>query len=256
MDHSAQRPQPQRDPLWAGLVIPAAWVVELAIGMLTATIATLLFDSPLGTLDSPVALLIGGALGSMATLALVWSIAAWWCGVPFRQRLALGAVPKLATALGVLVGALGFALATVVTHYFSTGESMMSQLVETPLGLLCVSLIAVLFAPLTEEIYYRGFLLPFLGEAAHRLGQELAPQAPRLRTLAWGLAALMVTLWFGAIHIPQLLGDPLVIPVIFVMSAVWTGMRWYTGSLWPSLASHLTYNSLLIGLAWLTFENW
>jgi membrane protease YdiL (CAAX protease family) len=234
------------------LAIPASWAAELTLGALVALLAQLLLGDASGSMESPALLLLGNALGSVATLALVWLIAARWCGLPLRQRLALGPVPRLATAMGVLVGLLGFGLATVVTYHFSNGQSRLAHLTETPLGLLCVSLIAVVFAPLTEEVYYRGLLLPLLADGVDRL----APQPSGARTRAWALAAVVVTLWFGGIHIPQLIDDPLVIPVIFIMGGVWSAMRWYTKSLWPSLASHLTYNALLIGLSWLSFDNW
>jgi membrane protease YdiL (CAAX protease family) len=250
-----QSPDPSRHSLLEALIaVPTLWALEVAIGVLAVGVQAAFFGGELGELSAPEVLLLSGALSGAATILTVWFVCAHRARLPAREGLLLGRFPARAAALGVLIGLVGAALGTLVTIYLSTGESAMADLVKTRRGLLCVSVIAVAFAPLAEELYYRGLLFSSLRRALERGVVWLTGDQARGLQLGPWAALAAVTLWFGAIHIPQLWGDPLVIPVIFAMSLIWTTMRWRTGSLWPSLLSHLTYNTTLIVISWLTFE--
>jgi membrane protease YdiL (CAAX protease family) len=98
------------------------------------------------------------------------------------------------------------------------------------------ALLAVLTAPLVEEVVYRGVLYPGIAKR-------------------WGLAAgvSVTTLLFVLVHVPQYWGSWAAIATIVLLSFVLTMLRAVTGSILPSVATHLVYNgvqsvALLFGL--------
>lgn len=100
-------------------------------------------------------------------------------------------------------------------------------------GIGLFALFAVIVAPL-EEIYYRGFLYPLLR-------RYLGPAA----------AIPIVSVWFTAIHAFQLSGAMYALVPIFMMSLAWTIIRETSGSLWPSIVCHVTYNGSLMVMSML-----
>lgn len=147
-------------------------------------------------------------------------------------RLVLPATPPM-TALAVGGGLAGALVAAVLHELFATGDSTMARLSETTEGLAAITVIA-LALPVVEEIYYRGVLY---GGLRSRLPASVAVGC--------------VALWFGAVHASQVAGDWIALPVIAAMGLFWTVLRARSGSLWPGVISHLTYNGTLVVVAWI-----
>lgn len=178
-----------------------------------------------------------GGMLLMFLVASSWMLAVIWFLACRRYRLSFGAgfalrplrAPSLLT--WVTVGAAAGVALEFVLQPFSTGESMMAEITSTPEGLWTVTVVA-LIAPFTEELYYRGFIFPVLREK-----------------MGVGPAVTLTSLWFAAVHAPQVAGDWAALPAIYVMGLLWTLQRQISGSLVPSIVTHLAYNATIMTLA-------
>jgi membrane protease YdiL (CAAX protease family) len=98
-----------------------------------------------------------------------------------------------------------------------------------------ISVFAITFGPLMEELFFRGFLYPVL---ARRMG------------VAWGI--VFTALPFGLMHMFQYGYAWGVVLLIFLMGVVCTAVRASTGSVAASFLVHVGYNAtdmLLLALA-------
>ena len=152
---------------------------------------------------------------------------------PIRRMLGLGGFNTAHALLGMCVGLVVGGGVVALSYLLPTGDSMMAELGRSRDGRIAITIIALLL-PVMEELYYRGFLYPVLA-----------------RYLPSGLAIAVVSVWFCAIHAFQTAGDWWVLVPIGLMGLVWTLQRHFTDSLWPSLVSHLAYNSTVIGANWI-----
>ena len=83
-----------------------------------------------------------------------------------------------------------------------------------------------LATPLTEEIFFRGFVFPGL--------------APRLG-VGWAMVASAAI--FGLFHL-----SPGVLIPIFITGMLLAWLYWRTGSLWPSIFAHAGQNTLVLAI--------
>ncbi len=233
-------------PWIAILGVLALWTTDITLATVITGISWGVTGEPDMFALGPWVLIVMGVVGLATVSLMTWFVAAKRPNIPFTKALYLSKMPRRATALCIGLSGIGAVIAAIVTQYFSTGDSMMARLIMEPGGLLSVSIMAVMFAPLTEELYYRGFLFPSIQRGLEKISSK---------TIAGVVAFGVVTLWFTGVHVPQLVGDLLTVPVILMMSALWTAFRWRTNSLWPSLLGHTTYNFLLVLMTWLTWEN-
>jgi membrane protease YdiL (CAAX protease family) len=168
-------------------------------------------------------------LDAALTLAVAWRFAcrkyghswrAGWSYAPVRARLvALGALAGLACGLLVMLFTAG-AEGTPMHH-------MVHALLSRPAGAVWLLGVAVV-AAIAEETYYRGFIYTALADGWGR-----------------GRAVTVVTLWFAAVHAPQLGFHWFSIAAVTTISLIVTLLRAFTGSTWPGLATHLVYNLCL-----------
>lgn len=91
-----------------------------------------------------------------------------------------------------------------------------------PLTTVALLVLAVLVAPLCEEIFFRGFVLPGLR-----------------RGLATGWAIVVSALVFGLAHAD--LGS---LPVLIVIGLLLAILRWWSGSIYPGLLLHMLNNGI------------
>lgn len=129
----------------------------------------------------------------------------------------------------VLIGAGAAVLGTLLNSRFGTGESM-GEMVSTETGAMWFIVLALTISPF-EELYYRGFVFPVLQE-----------------TIGAGWSVAVVSIWFCLLHVSQLAGDWVGVPIILAMSFIWTFQRHFYRSLLPSLACHWTYNLCTVAL--------
>jgi membrane protease YdiL (CAAX protease family) len=137
--------------------------------------------------------------------------------IPTGGLIALGAT----LALGVLV---------VSTFFPPSSPPPIEKLVESSESLYMLVAFGILFAPITEEIMFRGFVFNVLSDLG---GSRLA--VPCTAVL------------FALLHAPQLWGSWAGIALIFVVGYVLSLIRERSGSLIPSFIVHTAYNSMLFG---------
>ncbi len=135
----------------------------------------------------------------------------WWLHFP------------IAIVAGIALWMLALASTRLVP---STGESAIQIFVRMPSGLMSFASLAVI-APLSEEIFFRGFLYGVLEK--------------RSRVLAFAASAL---LFIGA-HGFQTWGQWGALAAIFVTGVSLTALRAASRSTLVSAAAHLVYNGLL-----------
>lgn len=208
------------------------WLMLAGFGLaLLSPVLVLPFDSDL---SSDGALLGAQGLFELSLLFVAIGVASEWRYQPLGPALEkLGlrrTVPK----------AFGIALLTLLVYYIAAG--LFSQLVLQPeqediggelgvgdpnllIAISAVLVIAVL-APVTEELFFRGFVFAGL----------------RARWSLWP-AAVAVGLIFGLVHAPT--GLTAVVPLAGLGVALcWLYDR--TGSLWPCVFAHVINNSLAL----------
>jgi len=190
-----------------------------------------------------VAILLGASMAGSALVGMVGGLLATIGAVRFcfgsdgpeKMRLDLGivGVGPAAITKAVLVG-LGLALLWVVIFAWllpaswGTPSHWIDDIAaESQLGLALSALLAVVLAPLVEELLFRGAML-------HGFRQRCC-----LRTSV-GLMALT----FAALHIGS--GDPYWPGVVFtgVSAVVLAVLRLRSGSLVPAIVAHATYNAV------------
>jgi hypothetical protein len=89
--------------------------------------------------------------------------------------------------------------------------------------LMIVTVVASVLAPLSEELYFRGFLFPFLRQ---RIGVDFA---------LWGSAV-----FFGALHLDLIRFIPL------TLGGYGLALIYHrTGSLWASIIAHGVWNTIM-----------
>ncbi|MFW6162013.1 MAG: CPBP family intramembrane glutamic endopeptidase [Planctomycetota bacterium] len=218
----------KNSPDWRDLVIAVAviWSVELA---LSVALAVLTGGGDLARV--PLALLAATLVSTAVTFTMVYVLGCAKYGRSLREGFHIRSVALGPVLSGAAIGGLGALGAAFILSGAPQGDSVMTRLMEEPVGLAVLATIALVLPPF-EEVYFRGFLYPIL---ARHLGG------------AWAVG--IVALWFGIAHVGQLAGSWIGIPVVFTMGLLWTLMRHKTGSLVPSLVSHMTYNLILVLLS-------
>lgn len=215
------------------IVFAACFASGQILGMLggLATVAWLIATKqPLNDIwalfSSPFLILVTVVDGAVSVLVV------WFFGCrPFGRSLLEG-VDLRARPLGWTIAApfAGLALALPVLVLPQTADAPMHRIFAQPGGFLFIAVAAVTL-PISEEIYYRGFMQPVIRRGLGR---------------AW--AIVLVTLWFGAIHAPQLFGAWTDLAYVAFAGFLWTLLREASGSTLPSLLMHWTYNASLVAL--------
>ncbi len=131
----------------------------------------------------------------------------------------LCAVPLLLVAVRVMTGLLEYL--PDPTHPINEDIA-----VATRLDWVALALMAAVLAPLIEELAFRGLLFPALATQIRK---------PWVAMLACGFV-------FAAIH-PQ---GPLMWPALATVGATAAALRYYTGSLIPSIVLHAIHNALIL----------
>jgi membrane protease YdiL (CAAX protease family) len=130
------------------------------------------------------------------------------------------------------------------------------SLLTTPHAAWLLMAFAVLLAPLTEEIAFRGFLLPALATAYDWLALERTPagldrwQRSSLHsTSALLFSAIFSSIPFVLLHADQLAHAWGVLGVLYGVSLVLSFVRIRTHSLACSTLMHMTYNlAIFVGI--------
>lgn len=122
-------------------------------------------------------------------------------------------------------------------HYLPMPKELpIDKFFRTPTEAWVLSIFGVTFAPLLEELFFRGFLYPVL-----------------VRRIGVFFAVLLTAASFSLIHAPQLGREWAPVLVIFVVGLTLTITRAVTKSVSSSLLIHVAYNGTISALLfWFT----
>ena len=177
---------------------------------------------------------IGGAVGGILVLA------SWAIG-PLRHRASLGSLGlKLPASRGsfqfllpllVFVASLVFAGIYTILVSLLGWDTPDSPLEEIGLGgpavIWSLAFVVVLWGPLAEEVFFRGFIFSGLR-----------------RRMGFAGAAVVSSIIFALFHV-----DPRVMVPIFVTGMLLAWLYHRTGSVWSSFAAHAMQNALAFSIA-------
>ena len=190
---------------------------------------TVLFLSVLGVIPAHV-----------VTFLLCYLIVTRWRSYPLGKTLGLSWPPTWGPVKGfiicVLIAGALFGGGALITWYLPGQKTQIDLLIESSYGArLVTAFLAVVTAPLVEEIVYRGILYP---ATARLLGSLISP--------VFGVVAgiIVVSSLFAAVHVVQYWNNLAVIGVITLVSITLTTVRAYTRRLLPCLVIHLVFNGI------------
>lgn len=225
--------------LWDLFIAIITWLLSVALLLLPQILALpyLLYhyqSKPL-TRESLLAdktlvvLLVAGILPAhLITLAVTWAVATRFGKIPAKAALQWHWATPISILKSMGLAVLLFGLAWAVTIIFGGQETDIERILKSSrTAALIVAFLAVVTAPLVEEIVYRGILYP----AWQRLTGSTA-------------AVIIVTLSFALPHIPQYWPNMAVIGSITTLSLILTIVRARTGNLLHCYLIHLVFNGV------------
>ncbi len=164
----------------------------------------------------------------LLTLLICWLVVTERGKRRFWEAIGWGWHPQFkwvhAVGLAFLMMGVAFLLEKFLPHKETDLEKLLKM--GTAVRVLIAAL-AVLTAPLVEEVVYRGVLYTGIENV-------------------WGKIAgiALVTFLFALVHVPQYWGSYAAITAIVSLSLVLTLLRAATGKLLPCVATHLVYNAV------------
>jgi uncharacterized protein len=168
----------------------------------------------------------------LLTLAFAWFIITEGGRRPFWKAVGWewpeGARRGFVTLVSVLVALALYGVAWGVTTVFGGSKTDLDLLIESSIYTrVATAAVAVVTAPLIEEVIYRGVLYPAVE-----------------KVMGAGFAIAVVSLLFAGIHVYQYRTNIAVILVITILSFTLTVARAVTGKLLPSFIIHLVFNGI------------
>jgi membrane protease YdiL (CAAX protease family) len=225
---------PSENPVWSGwdvlqIVLLTLVSVFVFLSLVGVAAQRLLYPKIpiLEVMVYPLVAVLGQAFAYLLILAFMVSIVKRVPSQDFRQAIRWNWPTNWATYLAAGV-ALSFALQGLAHFLPIPKELPMDRFFRTPGEAWALSLFGVSFAPLLEELFFRGFLYPVL-----------------VRRFGIVIAVLATAAGFSLIHAPQLGRAWGPVLVIFIVGLAFTITRAVTRSVAASLIMHMAYNGTL-----------
>ena len=175
----------------------------------------------------PLVTVVGQVFAYLVILAFMFSIVKRVPGQDFWQAIRWN-WPRNGSSYLLIGIVLAFALQGIAHFLPIPKEVPMDRFFKTPAEAWALSLFGITFAPLLEELFFRGFLYPVL-----------------VRRLGVTVAVLATAAGFSLIHAPQLGRAWAPVLVIFMVGLALTITRAVTKSVGASLIMHMAYNGTL-----------
>jgi len=168
----------------------------------------------------------------MLTFVIVWIVISYAGRRPFWKNIEFdwprNISPTAVTLVSVLVATLLFLVALGVTSLYGERKTDLDILIESSIYTrVATAFVAVVSAPLVEELIYRGLLYRALEKAA-----------------GVAVAIGIVSLLFAGVHVFQYRNNLAVIVVITLLSITLTVTRAVTGKVLPAFIMHLAFNGI------------
>lgn len=171
---------------------------------------------------------------------------------PFAQGIAWNA--EIARSKFVMLLALGLGIGfgiTLLGNYLPMPKDppIMRDMMGSPLGAWMMLLFGITFAPITEELAFRGFLLPGLIHTLRWLMQREILSAEALSWATIPLSVVLTTIPFALLHSAQVSRAWAPLFLIGIVSIVLCVVRLRLKSVAASAVVHAAYNfTLFVGL--------
>ena len=227
-------------------VLGIVWFAEIILGIVVVAFSSRSEGAvgASGLQFEPWAVVCTASISAVITIWACWRFACKRYGLPLAEGLYLKPVSRRITNTSAIAGVVCAIVGGLIAARYSTGKSLIADLFmqpssETPgaYELFYPMVGLALFAAVVEEIYYRGFLYSIFQ-----------------RLLGTGWAMGIIIAWFGLLHAPQLAQDLVGLPLIVLMGALFTGLRYKYDSIWPSIACHLAYNGSIMAVSIISVE--
>jgi uncharacterized protein len=225
---------PSENPPWSGwdvLQIVFLTIASVAVFLPLVALAAqrLLYRNVVFSqvVTYPLVTVLGQGLAYLVILAFMVSIVKRVPGRDFSQAIRWNWPQNWsAYLLGGVV--LSFTLQGIARLLPIPKELPMDRFFRTPGEAWALSLFGITFAPLLEELFFRGFLYPVL-----------------VRRFGAAIGVVATAAGFGLIHAPQLGRAWGPVLVIFIVGLALTITRAVTKSVAPGLLMHMAYNGTL-----------
>lgn len=147
---------------------------------------------------------------------------------PFWQSLGWGWIPQFKLVHAIVLAFLMIGVSVLLEQALPHKETDLEKFLKMGMAIrVMVAVLAVVTAPLIEEIVYRGVVY---SSVEHLAGKKAA--------------VTLVTLLFALVHVPQYWGSAAALTAILSLSLVLTLLRAWTGKLLPCVVTHLVYNGV------------
>jgi membrane protease YdiL (CAAX protease family) len=154
------------------------------------------------------------------------------------------------------VGVLLSILAQLALQHLPTAkDTPVDQSLRTSAGAWSMAILGIFFAPLYEEIAFRGFLLPALATAYDWLALERSPagidkwqRSTAHTSAALVFGTLISSMCFALVHAQQIGFAWSVVGLLFFVSLIFSLVRIKTHSVACSTLVHATYNFVIFAV--------
>lgn len=168
----------------------------------------------------------------MLTVVFVWLVITYGGRRPFWKNIDFdwpkNFSPVIVTLLSVLLATILYLVAVGITKVYGEHKTDLDLLIESSIYTrIATAFVAVVTAPLAEELIYRGLLYRALERAA-----------------GMGVAIALVSLLFAGVHVFQYRNNIAVIVAITLLSITLTVSRAITGKVLPAFIMHLVFNGI------------
>jgi len=168
----------------------------------------------------------------LLTFVLVWAIVSYAGRRPFWKNIEFDWPPNSSHAITIVVSVglaiVLFSLAFLITSLYGERKTDLDLMIESSIYTrIATAFVAVVTAPLVEELIYRGLLYKALEKAA-----------------GVAISILVVSLLFAGVHVFQYRNNLAVIAVITLLSITLTVARAVSGKVLPAFIIHLVFNGI------------
>ena len=168
----------------------------------------------------------------LLTFVMVWALVSYAGRRPFWKNIEFAWPPNsshaMTTLVSVVVAIVLFSLAFMITMLYGERKTDLDLMIESSIYTrFATAFVAVVTAPLVEELIYRGLIYKALEKAA-----------------GVAMAIVIVSLLFAGVHVFQYRNNLAVIAVITLLSITLTVARAVTGKVLPAFIIHLVFNGI------------
>lgn len=236
-DLSVYEPTPNNPP-WGIPLALLTWIISVFLltffGVAPVFVYALIQGVPSAEIQKfamqPDALLVG-ILGTipahLLTLVLCWRVATNKGNYPASKTLGFewGGFNLAYCIIAVI---LFYVLFGSMIYFFGSDETDLTKLLASSrAATLVVAFLAVVTAPLVEELVYRGLVFPSVQRSHGAV-----------------TAVLFTTFLFALVHVPQYITSWVAIVTITMLSLGLTLIRWKSKNILPCIVAHLIFNGV------------